>query len=121
MASFKQLLDTNVTKAFNLIGDLAEDIKLKTVTSTDFDFSTSTTTTTNDTQITIKGVVSKVYNSEGADTKMLADIIIKSKDISIDTIDNYDVVFLRGKDWNIKTAEDNGYVITLTVSKGGNS
>ena len=118
MASFTQLLKDNVDLAFNLIGDLAEDITLKTTATAEYDFSTSTMNTTADTQSVIKGVISKIYSPEEDNSKLLADIIVKSTDISVDEIDNYDVVNFRNKDWNIVTAKDNSYVITITVSKG---
>ena len=118
MASFTQLLKDNVDLAFNLIGDLAEDVTLKTTASVDYDFSTSTTNTTADTQKVIKGVISKIYSPEEDNSILLADIIVKSTDISVDEIDNYDVVNFRNKDWNMRVAKDNSYIITITVQQG---
>ena len=119
MASFNKLLTTNIDLAFKLIGDLAEDITLKPIDSTTFDFSTSTTTKTSGTEKTVKGVINKTYNSTGPNPQVLTEIIIKSNNLTIDEIDTYDQVRLRSKDFNIIKAEDNGYIVTLTVSKGG--
>ena len=118
-ASFNKLLTTNIDLAFKLIGDLAEDITLKPIDSTTFDFSTSTTTKTSGTEKTVKGVINKTYNSTGPNPQVLTEIIIKSNNLTIDEIDTYDQVRLRSKDFNIIKAEDNGYIVTLTVSKGG--
>lgn len=120
MASFNTLLTTNVEKAFSLIGDLAEDVILSTIDTVAYDFATSTTSTNAAATTTVSGVISKIYNSDAPNTQLYADIILKSTDISIDGLDNYDVVTFRSKSWNIVRADDNGFVITLVVSKKGN-
>lgn len=119
MASFNKLLTTNVDLAFKLIGDLAEDITLKPVETTTYDFATSTTIKTTAAEKTVKGVVSKTYNSDGPNPQVLTEIIIKSNDLTVDELDTYDQIKLRSKTFSIIKAEDNGYIVELTVSKGG--
>ena len=40
-----------------------------------------------------------------------------SKNMCEMTIDNYDIVVLRGKNWKINSFEDNNYVINLIVGR----
>jgi hypothetical protein len=115
--SFKTLITNNVTNAFNLIGDLAENITFTNTTVNDYDFANQSINSTTDTSINIKGVVIKNYKTNDDNPRMNADIMIKSSDVNSEILDGYDTVVLRSKTWNINKIEDDGYVINLTVGR----
>jgi hypothetical protein len=115
--SFKNLLNNNVTTAFNLIGDLAENITFTNTTVTEYDFANQSTTSTTDVSLSIKGVVIKVYKTNNDKPRINADIMIKSSDVNSEVLDGYDTIVLRSKTWAIKEIDDNGYVINLTIGR----
>ena len=115
--SFKTLITNNVTNAFNLIGDLAENITFTNTTVNDYDFANQSINSNTDTSINIKGVVIKSYKTNDDNPRINADIMIKSSDVNSEILDGYDTVVLRSKTWNINKIEDDGYVINLTVGR----
>tara|TARA_R110002126_G_scaffold108262_5_gene244205 strand:- start:12908 stop:13264 length:357 start_codon:yes stop_codon:yes gene_type:complete len=115
--SFKNLLNNNVTTAFNLIGDLAENITFTNTTVSEYDFANQSTTSTTDASLSIKGVVIKVYKTNNDKPRINADIMIKSSDVNSEVLDGYDTIVLRSKTWAIKEIDDNGYVINLTIGR----
>jgi hypothetical protein len=115
--SFKNLITNNVTTAFNLIGDLAENLTFTNTTVSDYDFANQSTTSTSDVSLTIKGVVTKSYKTNNDKPRINADIMIKSSDVNSEILDGYDTVVLRSKTWSINSMEDNGYVINLTIGR----
>lgn len=115
--SFKTLITNNVTNAFNLIGDLAENITFTNTTVNDYDFANQSINSDDDTSINIKGVVIKSYKTNDDNPRINADIMIKSSDVNSEILDGYDTVVLRSKTWNINKIEDDGYVINLTVGR----
>lgn len=115
--SFKTLITNNVTNAFNLIGDLAENITFTNTTVNEYDFSSQSTVSTTDTSLTIKGVVTKSYKTNNDKPRINADVMIKSSDVNSEILDGYDTVVLRSKTWSINSMEDNGYTINLTIGR----
>lgn len=115
--SFKTLITNNVTNAFNLIGDLAENITFTNTTVTEYDFANQSTVSTEDTSLTIKGVVTKSYKTNDDKPRINADVMIKSSDVNSEVLDGYDTVVLRSKTWSINSMEDNGYTINLTIGR----
>jgi len=115
--SFKTLITNNVTNAFNLIGDLAENITFTNTTVSEYDFANQSTVSTTDTSLDIKGVVTKSYKTNDDKPRINADIMIKSSDVNSEILDGYDSIILRSKTWSINKIEDDGYVINLTVGR----
>jgi hypothetical protein len=115
--SYKTLITNNVTNAFNLVGDIAEDITLTNETVDGYDFASQTIVNGNTTTKTVKGIVSKEYKTNDDKPRINADIILKTSDIDSKTLDGYDSLVFRSKTWGINKYEDNGYIITLTVGR----
>ena len=115
--SFKTLLTNNITNAFNLIGDLAENMTFTNTTVNDYDFANQSTTSTTDASLVIKGVVTKSYKTNNDKPRMNADVMIKSSDVDSEVLDGYDTVVLRSKTWTINEMTDDGYVINLTIGR----
>ena len=115
--SFKTLITDNVTNAFYLIGDIAEDITFTNTTVSDYDFATQTTQSSTDNNLTVKAVVVKSYKTNDDRPRINADIIIKSSDVNSEILDGYDTVYLRSKNWSINTMEDNGYIINIQLGR----
>ena len=115
--SYRTLITNNVIDAFNLVGDIAEDMTFTNETVTGYDFSNQTLVNGTSNTKTVKGIVSKEYKTNDDKPRINADIILKTSDIDSKTLDGYDTLVFRTKNWAINKYEDNGYVITLTVGR----
>jgi hypothetical protein len=115
--SYKTLITNNVKDAFNLVGDIAEDMTLTNETVDGYDFANQTIVNGNTLNAVIKGIVTKEYKTNDDKPRINADIILKSSDIDSKTLDGYDSLVFRSKTWGINKYEDNGYIITLTVGR----
>ena len=76
--SYKTLINNNITNAFSLIGDLAEDIQFTNITVTGYNFGTQAVNSSSASPITIKGIVSKSYKTNDDKPRLNADIMLKS-------------------------------------------
>ena len=118
--SFKTLINSNVTNAFSLVGDLATDVQFTNITVTGYNFGNQTVNSTAISPITIKGIITKSYRTNDNDKPRInADIILKSSDIDSKIIDNYDSIIFGGNTYAINSYEDNGFIINITVGKEG--
>tara|TARA_R100000541_G_scaffold36709_2_gene44741 strand:+ start:1284 stop:1640 length:357 start_codon:yes stop_codon:yes gene_type:complete len=115
--SFKTLINSNVTNAFSLVGDLATDVQFTNITVTGYDFGNQTVNSTTISPITIKGIITKSYRTNDDKPRINADIILKSSDIDSKTIDNYDSIIFGGNTYAINNYEDNGFIINITVGR----
>lgn len=115
--SYRTLITNNVTDAFNIVGDIAEEMIFTNETVEGYDFATQTVIDGSSNTKTIKGIVIKEYKTNDDKPRINADIILKSSDIDSKTLDGYDTLVFRTKNWAINKYEDNGYVITLTVGR----
>ena len=113
--AFKNLIANQVNSAFNLIQDLAEDITFTNNSVSEYNFDTGETTQVDGTSITIKGVISKMSKDINDNTMMVAEVTLKTSDVSSIDIDNYDVISFRNKTWNVNSVDDNGFAVTLTA------
>ena len=115
--SFKTLINSNVTNAFSLVGDLATDVQFTNITVTGYDFGNQTVNSTTISPITIKGIITKSYRTNDDKPRINADIILKSSDIDSKTIDNYDSIIFGGNTYSINKYEDNGFIINIEVGR----
>lgn len=115
--SFKTLINSNVTNAFSLVGDLATNVQFTNVTVTGYNFANQTVNSTTIAPITIKGIITSSYRTNDDKPRVNADIILKSSDIDSKVLDNYDSVIFGGKTYSINKYEDNGFIINITVGR----
>ena len=115
--SYRTLITNNITDAFNLVGDIAEDMTFTNENVSGYDFATQTVINGSSSTKTVKGIVTKEYKTNDDKPRINADIMLKSSDIDSKTLDGYDTLVFRSKTWAINKYEDNGYVITLTVGR----
>tara|TARA_R110000823_G_scaffold19023_2_gene59052 strand:+ start:577 stop:936 length:360 start_codon:yes stop_codon:yes gene_type:complete len=116
--SFKTLINSNVTNAFSLVGDLATNVQFTNVTVTGYDFGNQTVNSTAIAPITIKGIITNSYRTNDNDKPRInADIILKSSDIDSKVLDNYDSVIFGGNTYAINKYDDNGFIINITVGR----
>ena len=116
--SFKTLINSNVTNAFSLVGDLATNVQFTNVTVTGYDFGNQTVDSTAASPITIKGIITNSYKTNDNDKpRTNADIILKSSDIDSKVLDNYDSVIFGGNTYAINKYEDNGFIINIQVGR----
>jgi len=115
--SYQKLIQNNVNLAFDLIGDIGENITFTNKTVTDYNFSTQTVSSSVDTSITVKAVVESQYRTNDDTPRLECNLLIDSKNIDSKNIDNYDNIVFRNKTWKILKFEDNNYIINLTVGR----
>lgn len=115
--SYKTLINNNITNAFSLVGDLAEDIQFTNITVTGYNFNTQTVNSSSTSPITIKGIISKSYKTNDDKPRLNVDIMLKSTDIDSKVLDNYDSVIFGGKTYSINKYEDNGYLLSIEVGR----
>ena len=115
--SYSKLIKNNVKMAFNVIGDLGEDIVFTNKTVSNYNFATQSISENTDTPITVKAVIESQYRTNDDTPRLECKIMIDSANLDSKIIDNYDTVVLRGKNWKINSFEDNNYVINLIVGR----
>lgn len=113
--AFRNLIQSQVNNAFNLIGDLAENIMFTNNSVSEYNFETGDTTEVTGSQVTIRGVVSKMSKDVNDNTMIVAELTLKTSDVSTIEIDNYDAITFRNKSWSINSVEDNGFATILTA------
>lgn len=115
--SYSKLIKNNVKMAFNIIGDLGEDIVFTNKTVSNYNFTTQSVDTATDTSFTAKAVVENQFRTNDDTPRLECNLMFDSDYLDSKKIDNYDTVVFRGKTWKINKFEDNNYVITLTVGR----
>ena len=113
--SYQALINRNLDKGFNLLKDLAIDITL-TRNSVDFDFNTNSTSTTQDSQVTLKAVVTDINKRSPEYNYLEKQVLFKSEDI--DDLSVYDTVTIGSEIWKIGSRINNsGYIYLLSIYK----
>ena len=115
--SYSKLIKNNVKMAFNVIGDIGEDIVFTNKTVSNYNFTTQSVDTVTDTSFTAKAVVENQFRTNDDTPRLECNLMFDSDYLDSKKIDNYDTVVFRGKTWKINKFEDNNYVITLTVGR----
>jgi hypothetical protein len=110
--SMKARVKAAVDKAFLAIGDLAVSATLSNNSSSGYDFASGTITTTT-TSKTIKVVLESKTKPTGESTS--AQAMMKSGT----AIGGYDTLTIGTDVYTISEFTDDGFVITLSLSKGG--
>jgi|SRR5210317_1519024 len=95
--SYKNLIGRNVVKAFNLVGDLADDVIITNENSTDFDFSEGEVTHSKQTKITTQMIITEVSTkaSEMKDDKKMA--LLKTAEVG--DINDWSSLLYQGISW----------------------
>lgn len=95
--SYKTLIDNQVNKVFNLVGDLADDVTLVKNAST-FDFADGSVDVTSE-NITTKMIVTEISKNSDSKNTMKKTVVLKTKDVG--DIKAYDYLTHDGVDWKI--------------------
>lgn len=120
--SFQNLVNKNVTKAFNTIKDLATDVTFTKKAITGYDFSTSSNITGVDTVVSTKAVIIESKKGKRGTSSSIdeirnsqrKEIMLKTQDIGDITF--YDFVTFGGNDWKIGAIiADNGFVVMSEI------
>jgi len=114
---YHKLIQDNVKNAFNVIGDIAEDITFTNKNVTSYNFTTQSVVSSTDVSFTVKAVIESQYRTNDDTPRLECKIMIDSANLDSKLIDNYDNVVIRGKTWKINSFEDNNYVINLIVGR----
>lgn len=113
---YKAIIDSNITLAFNLLRDLAEDVVLNKSSDNNFDFSTGEMAVDrNKKDIAIKAVVIEDNKSgNGTLNAIKRQILFKTRGLG--DINAYDKVIISGNEWNFGPMINNdGYTILAEI------
>jgi hypothetical protein len=122
---YRSTVRSNVNKAFQLIGDLAQQMTLYKSKPVAYDFSEGEVEIKNEATLVVTGVLINASQSRlgnGALTQgrvTNSSIIIKKEDVEdYSILTDFDRIKVGTKKYGVVGFEDNDYTITLTVVKG---
>ena len=115
--ALKSTITNSVNNAFNLIGDLGETITFTNSTIEGYNFANHSPQGSATETVSVKGIVARQYKDITDNPRLLADITLKTTDLSTIELDNYDLVTFRSKNWNINSVTDNGFITNVTVAR----
>lgn len=112
---FSNLIDSNLTRAFNLVKDLAIEAVFTLKSGTSFNFGNAETTHTSSTSSTVKAVVMESSKKKASSQNTIErTLMFKSKDL-ID-VSGYDSVAIAGEVWNVgQTVKNDGRITILSI------
>jgi hypothetical protein len=114
---WKQLIDSNLLRAFNLVKDLAVDATFVQKSGTTFNFNSvavNHASTVNKQAKVVALNTETTYKDKTMVTKM---IMFKSRDVG--DVSAYDKVILAGETWSIgDLVKSNGYIYVFAIHKG---
>lgn len=112
---YKQLVEGNVRKAFNLLKDLAVEVVFTRKNGQAFDFGTADVTTTLAPTVIAKVVVVETVKVKERNT-VRKTLMFKSKDVG--DIKTFETVTLDGVVWNIgEVPKNDGYIVMVNIFK----
>lgn len=113
----RSMIQNNVQKAFNIIGDLAETIILSSSSSSNFDYSTGEAVVSTPLTHNLKAVVS--YKTKKDTTTLLVELLVMTKQIEMITdLDAFDKVTVRGIEYRvISPSLNDGYTVVINATK----
>jgi hypothetical protein len=111
------MVQSNVQKAFNLIGDLAETIILSSTSSSNFDYNIGEAVVSPPLLYNIKAIVN--YSKKKDSDTIVVELLVMTKDIeTISDLDAFDKVTVRGIEYRVITPSiNNGYIVTISATK----
>lgn len=113
---YRQLIDANLTRAFNLVKDLAVDVTFVKKSGTSFDFGAGEVEHKTSLSIATKAVVIDGSKPSKDNNVMKEVIMFKSRDIS--PVNQYATIIKAGLTWNIgPPIKDDGRIIVLEIYK----
>ena len=113
--SYRNPLDQQLRRAFNMVKDLAIDVTLTKKTATGFNFGTGSVTATDDGTIITKAVVTKTVKKDNVTSKTL---MLKTS--AVGNIGEYSEIIIEGDSYVFgKPSDDSGYILLITVFKEG--
>jgi hypothetical protein len=114
--SYKNLIDSNLVRAFNLLKDLATDVTFVKKSEAAFDFSTMVTSHLTTTNIVVKAIITDSSKKSSSHNSKETTIMFKSKDLGEITL--YDSVIINNATWRIGPyIKDSGYIIIAEITK----
>jgi len=114
--SYKNLINGNVRRAFNLVKDLATDVTLVKKNVTTFDFSTGAPTTATPVNVITKGIIYSNDKMSRDRTTTKQNILLKNEDIG--DFSSFDELIVNGVTWKIgPVITSDHYVIMAEIYK----
>ena len=113
---YRAIVNSNVTTAFNMLRDLAEDVTLNESSGETFDFGTGETVAGDNKSVTVKAVVIQDDKQSTEHNTIKRQILFKTRGLG--DINVYDSVVISGDTWRFgSTLNDDGYTVLAEVYK----
>jgi len=116
MADYKSMVQSNVKRAFGLIGNLAKEVTLYSEKPISFDFNTATTIPDTSGSITLSVIISsKDKDGNSNDRASISrDVLAISADAP--NLNLYDKLSIDGEYWRIvHPINDNGFTVSFKI------
>jgi len=114
--SYTALIDSNLTKAFNLVKDLAVLGTFNKKSGVSFDFTTGETTTASTTTITTKVVIIDLKKTSDKSNTVRKQILFKSR--NLEDLTFYDTITINGVIWKLgEIIHSNNFTTLLNIFK----
>ena len=118
LMSYKNLIDSNLRRAFILVRDLAEDVTFNLKEVIDFDFSTGNVVENPQTTVIVKAVVitskKESRDVKGSRNTDSVELMFSTRDVGDLTM--YDTVIIAGNEWNLgKRIKSDGYITLVEL------
>jgi hypothetical protein len=114
--SYVNLIDSNLTMAFNLVKDLAKPAVLNKKGNVSFDFETGTTKTSNNSNTAIKVIVTDISKKSKEHNAVMRQVMFKAKGLG--DIKMYDSLLIDNEVWNFGNfLKSEGYIIVAEIFK----
>lgn len=112
--SYKNLIDKNLTLAFNLTKDLATDIVLSKKTSPSYNFSTAAVDVVSTQTVTTKGVIIETEKNSKDRNSSKRQVMLKTAEVG--DITKYDTLQYDSQTWNIgEIPKNDGYITLVNI------
>lgn len=112
---YNNVIDRSLTKAFNLLKDLAEDMTFVKKNVSDFDFGSGTASTTAQSTV-IKAVIIETKKATSTGTVM-KQVMLRISDVG--DLGAYDVIIYKSENWRVgNVIKSNGFISVVEMFKG---
>lgn len=114
--SYRNLIDSNLKRAFSMIKDLATDVTFIRKQGVDYDFNTAAATPSSTSTFVIKAVILDSKKKSEDHNTMSKEIMFKTKELIDITI--YDSIVIGNDTWKIGPIISNsGFIILANIFK----
>lgn len=113
---YRATVSAQVARAFRMVGDLADDVTLRSSTASGYDFSTRTPSVTGPVSKTVRAILVQDKAPARPSSTLNRTVLLRAEDVP--TPDVYDEVVIDGVAWRIVPPyEADRFLITLRLAR----